>query len=90
MSGLEKLRKQIDLIDKQLLLLLSKRMRLSLAVARHKKKNTLPTLDKKRWAEVIMTRKIRGSLLGLTEKFVVTLFELIHRESLKTQRRIVR
>ncbi|MFA6532502.1 MAG: chorismate mutase [Patescibacteria group bacterium] len=72
------LRKQIDEIDKQIVNLLAKRMQVVEKVGKYKKENNLPPLDKRRWQEVIKTKK----------GFVKKIWEIIHEEALKIEKSI--
>ncbi len=53
MDDLAKLRKEIDLIDKDLIRLFEKRMNIVLKVAEYKRKNNIPILNKEREQDVI-------------------------------------
>ena len=53
MNELENLRKQIDEIDAELLPLFLKRMDCSAAIAKYKKANNLPVLDRVREKEIL-------------------------------------
>lgn len=53
MDTMEKLREQIDRIDKELVALFEERMEVSRQIARYKVKNNLPITDKAREKEVI-------------------------------------
>jgi chorismate mutase len=75
---LDDFRKQIDEIDEQIVNLLAKRMQVVEKVGKYKKENNLPPLDKKRWQEVIKTKK----------GFVKKIWEIIHEEALKIEKLI--
>lgn len=75
-TKLEELRKQIDEIDRSIVILLAKRMKVVKEVGSFKKKNNLPTFDQSRWNEVIKTKK----------GFVRKIWEIIHDEALKIER----
>lgn len=51
--NLEEARKEINVVDNELVLLLEKRMRAIVAVAEYKKLNNIPILDEKREAIVL-------------------------------------
>jgi len=78
MKNIEDLRKQIDEIDESIVTLLAKRMKIVKEVGVFKKKNNLPPLDNKRWKEIIKTKK----------GFVKKIWEIIHDESLKIEKKI--
>ena len=57
MNDLNKLREQINIIDKEMLDLFEKRMNLSKSIAKYKKENNLPIYNKERENEVINNNK---------------------------------
>ena len=96
---MQQIRKQIDGIDKELIKLLSKRMKLAIKLGKFKKKEGLPILDKKREEE--MLKKLAASPLrhgaqawrekqakkqGLDIKFINKLYKEIFKESRRMQR----
>ena len=79
MNDLNKLREQINLIDKEMLNLFEKRMNLSKQVAKYKKDNNLPILNKERENEVINNNKellINKEYSLYYEKFIKTLMDI--------------
>jgi len=74
-NELEFFRKQIDEVDEQIVNLLAKRMKVVEKVGKYKKENNIPPLDKKRWQEVIKTKK----------GFIKKIWEIIHEEALKIE-----
>lgn len=76
MKNLESLRKQIDEIDEQIVSLLTKRMDIVKSVGRFKKENKIPALDKKRWREVLASKK----------GFMKKIWEIIHDEALEIEK----
>jgi chorismate mutase-like protein len=80
------LRSQIESIDRQLILLLKERMKLSFSVGELKKRLGLPVLQKKRWASLLAQRKEEAAKAGLDVHFIEEVFEKIHLQSLKVQR----
>lgn len=56
--NLEEARKEINVVDNELVLLLEKRMRAVVAVAEYKKLNNIPILDEKR--EAIVLEKVKN------------------------------
>ena len=57
MNDLNKLREQINIIDKEMLDLFEKRMNFSKSIAKYKKENNLPIFNKERENEVINNNK---------------------------------
>jgi len=76
-------RKKIDLIDHQLIKLLSKRLESVKKIGEYKKKNKIKIINKKRENEILKDR-IKNS--KLSKKFIKKLFSLIIIESRKTQK----
>lgn len=79
-------RKQIDVIDTKLLALLSRRMKLSIAIGEYKARLGLPALDRQRWQSLLSNRLETSSQLGLPHELVLGLFNLIHDHSLAIQK----
>jgi monofunctional chorismate mutase len=55
--NLEELREQIDIIDKEMMVLFKRRMGISLQISEYKKANDMPILDAKREFEIIFKKK---------------------------------
>lgn len=84
---LEEARKEIDDIDKQLLELLAKRLKVCKLLGEYKKKNHLPIQNKEREKEIIMDRARKLKELGFAdEQFVQELFALIMKRSREVQK----
>jgi len=82
---LKVLRKQMEQVDEEILILLQKRMNISRQMGEYKKENNLPVPDSSRWEEAQETRKSKASELGLEEGLVVSLYDIIHQYSKKQQ-----
>lgn len=81
---LDRLRKQIDRIDGQLLRLLNRRALTAVSVGRLKKRHGLPVLDERREKDVL--RRLAASRQGpLTPSAVRRIFQVILQESRKIQ-----
>lgn len=83
------LRSQIDLLDKQLLELLKKRMLIADSIGNLKKENNISVLQNKRWNEILERMIFQGKELGLSEEFVVKILKTIHQESIQRQEQIL-
>ncbi len=84
---LEKMRKNIDAVDAQLVQLLAQRLNISREIAEYKKQNDIPPKDKKREQVIIEDRTAKFKELGIDdERFVAELFGLILRKSREIQR----
>ncbi len=86
---LDELRQQIDLLDTQVLETLTKRMEIAEAIGKYKKDNDITILQTRRYDEIMNNRKTKGMEMGLSEEFLVKLFESIHQESVSRQNRIM-
>ena len=87
-KNLDKLRKEIDIVDNQFLKFLSKRMKIVNLIGVYKKEQGLPALDNKRWREVRNSRVKKGKQLGLSESFMTKILECIHEEALKIEEKL--
>lgn len=87
---LEELRTEIDKLDGELLQILAKRMELIDEIGEYKKENEITILQMKRWAGIIRDRLAIGTHMGLDEKFLKKLLNLIHKESINRQEDIFR
>ena len=81
-NGLDEWRREIDLVDKEIMELLCKRFEITTKIRRYKKTNNLPVMDKKREEQVI-TGRIGDS--GLPRKFIKDLYKIIFEESRRVQ-----
>lgn len=82
---MQQIRDQIDGIDKKVIGLLSKRMKLAAELGRLKKKEGLPVLDKKREAEMLAEIEKSAKEQGLNPLFAKKLYGQILKESRKIQ-----
>jgi chorismate mutase len=82
---LKKLRKEINIQDKILLVTLKNRFKIVKKVALLKKKHNHPILQKSRWKTIIDERIKLGIKLKLNPDFTFSLMKLIHKESIRYQ-----
>ncbi len=82
---LAELREQIDKYDDKLLNLLEKRMSVVEDIGRHKKESNITILQTKRWDDILKKRINLGSRKGLSEEFILKVFQAIHQESINHQ-----
>ncbi len=87
---LTQLRAQIDEIDHELLRVLAKRMLLAAEIGRYKQENNVTIFQLERWFEILESRKAWGTDLGLVEKFVYELYQLIHKNSIRVQTELMK
>lgn len=88
MKNINALRQQIDKIDGQILGLLAERMDNARKIAFLKIKDNVSLFQPARWEEVLEKRIKLGAELNLSEDFVIGLYEFIHEESLRIQRKV--
>lgn len=86
MEELTKYREQIDLIDNQIIDLLSKRFLVVKQVWDFKKLNNIQPLQQNRWEEVLKTRKLKASKLNLDQNFIENIWEQIHKYALSLEK----
>lgn len=83
------LRKEIDSLDKKILISIAKRMEVVTEIAEYKKKHHIPALDSKRWKEVVCSRVIMGKSMGLSKSFVRKIYALFHKQSLEIENKLI-
>lgn len=83
------LRKEINILDKQLIELLAERMDVVENIGKVKKESNVAILQRTRWQEVIQKVLDMGSEQGLSPDFVEKIFKSIHQESIDHQHKIV-
>ncbi|MDP6523827.1 MAG: bifunctional 3-deoxy-7-phosphoheptulonate synthase/chorismate mutase type II [Kiritimatiellia bacterium] len=84
-ARIKELRFEVDSLDKQLIEVLGKRMEIVREMGDLKRKNGISTLQPGRWNEIVASRAVSGSELGLAAEFVFELFESIHEEAIRQQ-----
>lgn len=77
MMELEELRKEIDRIDDEIIMLLSKRKTLVKDIAVLKKTKNAPVFDKEREAQLMIRLKKKAKENGLDEDFISKLYSHI-------------
>ncbi len=88
-ENLGALRQQIDELDSAMLELLSKRMRVSREIGTYKKEHNMPVLQATRYEEILDSRAKSAAAMSMDEKFVKTILEAIHEESVNQQISII-
>ncbi|WP_430810416.1 MULTISPECIES: chorismate mutase [unclassified Carboxylicivirga] len=86
---LDELRHKIDNLDKQLLEMLSSRMKISEAIGKYKYENNITILQTRRYDEVMNNRRSQAGEVGLNPEFVVKVYEHIHEESINRQNQVM-
>ena len=82
---LQNYRKEIDVIDDELLNLIAKRMSISEKIGEFKKEHKVAVLQMDRWKQVLEHHINKGVNLGLNEDSVKEIFEIIHKDSIDKQ-----
>ncbi len=82
---LEKLRRQIDRLDDEILQLLYHRMKISEQIGEYKKEHHITILQTERWNQILERVCRNGEKAGLSKEFITRYFDAIHMESIKHQ-----
>lgn len=85
-SDLQRMREQLDIIDTQILKLLSQRMKISKDIGAIKHAHNMPIYQPSRWQQVLDRQIQNAKQMGLDEQFVKDITEKIHAESLRMQK----
>ncbi len=88
-NRLDMLRSRIDVIDKEMLEMLSSRVEIVRQIGQYKKENNVTALQINRWTQLMDDRVNIGKKLSLNETFVKILFQLIHEDSVRMQTEIM-
>lgn len=84
--SLSDIRKQIEDVDKSVLILLSLRTQLSKEIIKIKKKKNLDIVQLKTWEHKMKNRYKENKKLNLDPVFLDKMFNLIHKESIRIQK----
>lgn len=88
-TPLERWRKQIDIMDDEIMNVLASRMALARDIGRYKKDNNMTILQNERWLEILQKFVDRGQKMGLSEYFITRIIKSIHDESIEQQEKIM-
>jgi chorismate mutase len=88
-SQLDLLRSRIDVLDKELLEVLSSRVKIVREIGKYKKANNVTALQINRWTQLMENRVNLGKAMDLNETFTKILFQLIHEDSVRMQTEIM-
>lgn len=86
---LEYFRQLMDSIDAEIIDLIARRMELSEKIGHVKKECNMTAYQPLRWQQIVETRGERGAGLMMSKEFIITLYQLIHDESIKKQLEIL-
>ena len=84
------MRSMIDKLDEQMVDLLYSRNDLVKKIADFKFKNNITIFQLERWYEILKLRKQQAKTLGLDNKMIADIFEVIHKYSIITQTKIMK
>ncbi len=84
-TELDEFRQQIDLLDKQIVEIVAKRMSISEKIAKYKFENGITVLQARRYDEILESRRATAEQNKLNPDFVIKLYEAIHEESVNRQ-----
>lgn len=86
---LHELRAKVDRIDDYIIEMLAERMGLSEQIGQFKKDHGLAIHQSERWASIVKRALQNGKTGGLTEDFILKLFQQIHNESIVHQGKVM-
>jgi chorismate mutase len=82
-NSIEKLRKEVDAVDRRLVFLLAERFKITKEIISIKKENGLPAKDKNREGDIVKEASELAEKSGISSKFIADIFKIILRESKK-------
>ena len=88
-ENIYQLRAKIDVIDDNLIYILSERMKVCRQIGGYKKANNIRIIQTNRWGEILEKVVKKGTDYGLTEKFVTDFFSAIHEAAIEEQNIII-
>jgi chorismate mutase len=86
---LYEMRSKIDRIDSYIIEMLAERMGISEQIGKFKKQTGLAIHQSERWAAIVKHALEKGKTGGLTEDFILKLFQQIHNESIVHQTKVM-
>ena len=89
LHNVEELRELIDETDNELMSLLVRRMQFAEEIGHHKLQNNITILQLDRWDELIRRRCEMGKLEGLSNEFMLDLYNAIHKEAIRHQEAVM-
>ncbi|MFC4261813.1 chorismate mutase [Ferruginibacter yonginensis] len=88
-TELSLLRERVDQVDDELLLLLSRRMKIADKIGSYKKDNNLTILQTERWNQILKRALDKSASLQLSKTFITKYFDAVHLESIQHQNSIM-
>lgn len=87
---LDELRAKIDVLDRELIEVLTSRMAIVEKIGEYKKENNVTTLQVGRWDEIMKNLSSLAQKMNLSETYIQDLFKIIHEESIRKQTEIMK
>lgn len=88
-DSLHRLRERIDALDGQLLHLLSQRLEVCEEIGEYKRMKGMPAVQPERYGRLLTASLEKGEALGLDRRFLSSLLETLHAESVRRQLEIL-
>lgn len=88
-ESLEELRARIDILDEELLNAIRSRMDIAQKIGQYKKAHGITIYQKKRWEQILTSRKKIAQQLQLSEIFTEQYLDAIHLESIRQQTNVM-
>jgi chorismate mutase len=89
MTKLDQLRKDIDIIDEELIHILASRMKVAREIGQYKKDNNITILQSSRWNEILDKFIQKADQNKLSADFITTVIKAVHDESISQQETII-
>lgn len=89
LESMEEMRAQINVLDSELLEMISKRMAIVEKIGDYKKRNNISILQPSRWEEILKTSQEKASTLGISNAFVEKYLKAVHEESINHQNKVM-
>jgi chorismate mutase len=87
---LNKLRWEIDIIDKQIINLLAQRFDIVKKISKYKKENNMEALQPERWNKLLKEKIKLWEKNKLNNNFIKDVWNRIHKESLKLEEKEIK
>lgn len=88
-SHLDRLRREIDILDDEIMHVLASRMELAREIGYYKRNHNMTILQSERWKEILQKFIDRSQDNGLSEDFITQIIKAIHDESIEQQERVM-
>ncbi len=89
LKKLTKYRKEINLVDHQIMELFEQRMRLAEKIGKVKKENNVAILQRQQWKNVLESVLNQASEKNLSPEFIEKVFKAVHQESISHQKQVI-